>query len=238
VKTRELQLKLGYEFSNISLLERSLTHRSWSEEAVGQQSSHQHHNERLEFLGDMVVGLGVTNLLCRSFEQSAEGILSRARSKIVGTEGLADVARELDLGSHMRLGRGEERSKGREKSRILANCLEAVLGAVFEDGGYDPAEAVVKLLFDGRFQETRDVGIDNYGVDPKSLLQQRTQARWSVTPRYIITSEAGPAHERMFRAEVIIGDELQVLGEFAPRKQDAGRSAARAALRAMDPGEE
>lgn len=229
----QLQEKIGYRFSDIALLCRAVTHRSWSEEAVGQQSSHQHHNERLEFLGDTVLGLAVTNLLCRSFEAAPEGVLSQVRAKMVGTDGLAEVAARLDLGSHMRFGRGEQRTGGDSKPRILANCLEAVLGAVFEDAGFPPAEAVVKRLWAGHFVTVKSVGIDKYGLDPKSLLQQRTQARWGATPRYIITGEDGPAHERRFRAEVVVGAHLKVMGEFAPRKQDAGRSAAREALVAL-----
>ena len=234
MKIDELEQQLGYTFDDRSLLVRALTHRSWAEEAVAEQAGHQHHNERLEFLGDMVIGLGVTELLCQSFLTAPEGVLSRTRAKMVGTSCLAVLGAQQGLGEHLRLGRGEEQMGGRTKQRLLANCLEAVAGAVFEDGGYAAAQRLVRQLFAPLVAEARDVGLDHYGVDPKNLLQHRAHARWAVNPRYVINKEEGPAHEPMFTAEVILDDHLRATGEPAPRKQDAGRSAARAALRAMD----
>ncbi len=226
----ELEEKIGYRFEDRALLQRALTHRSWSEEAIGQQSTHEWHNERLEFLGDTVLGLAITQALCQEFLQASEGVLSRARSKLVGTWALVQVGTELELGRYMRIGRGEERSRGREKPRIIANCVEAVLGAVFEDGGYERAMAVVMHLWRPLLEQARAEGIDGYGVDPKSLLQQRTQALWGAVPHYRISAEDGPAHRRRFQAVVTVGEHLQAIGDYASRKQEASRSAARRAL--------
>jgi ribonuclease-3 len=223
-----LQQDLGYTFADRGLLELALTHRSWSEEEVGQQSTHLVHNERLEFLGDTVLNLSITHLLCDRFPETTEGDLSRVRSSLVGTSTLGRVAAALGLGEVLRLGRGEERSGGRGTERLLANGLEAVLGAVFLDSGYPAAREVVAGLWQDHLEGIRDVS--SHGLDPKSRLQQETQARFGEIPRYEITDQDGPAHNRRFQATVTVGGVMQVVGGFASKKQDASRLAARAAL--------
>ena len=201
----------------------SLTHRSFAYENGGLPT-----NERLEFLGDAVLGLVVTESLYRLHPDLAEGHLAKMRAAVVNARALADVARQLDLGSHLRLGRGEEITGGRDKSSILADTLEAVIGAVYLERGLGVAEALIHRLFDPVIELAAGLGA---GLDWKTSLQELTSALARGAPEYSV-AESGPDHAKAFRAEVLL--DQQVFGDGEGRsKKEAEQQAAEAAYRAV-----
>ncbi|MEZ5267585.1 MAG: ribonuclease III [Microthrixaceae bacterium] len=207
---------LGYSFGDPALLQLALRHRSWCSENGGADS-----NERLEFLGDSVLGLVITDELFRRYPDAPEGVLARRRSELVNTVMLAEVARELDLGSEVRLGKGEESTGGAEKASILADALEAVLGAVYIDGGLESARRLTAKLFSDRMD---DVAAAEFTTDHKSRLQELAAHRYSQLPRYSLRG-SGPEHEKTFTAEVALDG--VVLGSGAGRtKKEAEQQAA------------
>jgi ribonuclease III len=205
-------------------LERALTHRSYSYEHSGLPT-----NERLEFLGDSVLGLVVTDSLFRGHPDLPEGQLAKLRAAVVQMRALADVARELNLGAYLRLGHGEEMTGGRDKSSILADTLEAVIGAVYLDCGLVEASALVHRLFDPVIERAETLGA---GLDWKTSLQELTAARSLGVPDYTV-EESGPDHQKFFIAVVIIGG--QTLGSGQGRsKKAAEQEAAQAAWLALN----
>lgn len=209
-------------FAEPRLLDEALTHASWSHEHGGAD------NERLEFLGDAVLQLCVTQTLVGAFPAAGEGELSRMRQQVVSTRALAAVARRLELGPSLRLGVGEEATGGRDRDRILAGAVEALIGAVFLDGGFSAAAGLVAAWSDEtvRSLAQRPDG----GKDARSLLQERIQARGDATPTYLVVERTGPAHAPTFEVEVRVGD--RVLGRASgPTKREAARRAAELALR-------
>ena len=222
--TATLEDRLGYRFTDLSLLELALTHRSWCAEHAGSTS-----NERLEFLGDAVLGMVVTQTLYERYRDLAEGDLAKTRAALVNAVTLADVGRSLDLGEVLRLGRGEDGSGGRNKPSLLADATEAVIGAVYLDGGIAAAEGLVGRLFGSRLDaEARNPG----HTDFKTRLQEVMAARGLGRPVYEVTS-SGPAHHTRFRAEVRAGDVAGV-GEGLSKK-DAEQHAAEVACSALGP---
>jgi ribonuclease III len=216
----DLETALGVTFRDRALLELALTHRSHAFEAGGLPT-----NERLEFLGDAVLGLVVTDRIYRAFPDSAEGRLAKIRAAAVNTRSLADVARELQIGAQVRLGRGEEQSGGRDKDSILADTMEAILGAVYIDRGMDTAFALVRRLFD---QLLEDIAVRRESLDYKTSLQELTAAELSTLPVYEL-SEEGPDHQKRFSAVVVVDGEA--LGEGEGRsKKEAEQAAARVAF--------
>jgi ribonuclease-3 len=213
---------LGVEIDR-DLLERALTHRSFAYEHGGLPT-----NERLEFLGDSVLGLVVTDTLYRSHPDLPEGQLAKLRAAVVNMRALADVAAALHLGSYVRLGRGEETTGGRAKSSILADTLEALLGAVYLDAGLDAAAALVHRLFDPLIVEAATLGA---GLDWKTSLQELSAGSGLGLPEYSV-SETGPDHEKSFRAIVLVGDEACGEGS-GPNKKQAEQQAAAAAYRTI-----
>ena len=204
-------------------LERALTHRSYAYE-----NSNPPTNERLEFLGDSVLGLVVTDTLFRGYPNMPEGQLAKLRAAVVQMRALADVARELSLGSYVRLGRGEEVTGGRNKSSILADTLEAVIGAVYIDCGLDEASALVHRLFDPVIARSAELGA---GLDWKTSLQELSAAQMLGVPDYQV-EESGPDHQKSFRAVVRVGG--RVLGSGQGRsKKEAEQHAAEAAWNAI-----
>ena len=202
-----------------ALLERALTHRSYAYENGGLPT-----NERLEFLGDAVLGLAVTDALFREHPDLPEGQLAKLRASVVNTRALAGVARELGLGRWLRLGRGEEVTGGRDKNSILADTTEAVLGAVYLDRGVDHAIALVHRLFDPLMQAASREGAE---LDWKTALQELTAARGLGVPDYSL-SESGPDHAKRFIAVVLVAGEAH--GQGAGRsKKEAEQHAAQAA---------
>jgi ribonuclease III len=221
----ELEARLGYTFRDAALAETALTHASWINETASPGRSD---NERLEFLGDAVLALVVSDLLMRRFPNGAEGELTRARSVLVSEEGLMRSATALDLGRWLLLGRGEERTGGRGRPSMLADALEALMGAVFLDGGLNAAAAVAEGLFNAALA-TLD---GRAGIDDKSRLQERTQAAGLGSPVYEVVGMSGPDHDRRFEIALRLGG--REWGRAVGRsKKEAEQSAAAAALAAM-----
>jgi len=222
-----LQLRIDYHFSKPALLRESLTHKSFSNERPGESLSH---NERLEFLGDAVLDLVVSHGIFRDFPALPEGELTRIRSEVVSEKGLSAIARELNLGSCLLLGRGEERSGGREKESLLADALEALLGAVFCDGGFDRACSVIVVLFGPAvaLSASRKAGIDH-----KTRLQELLQARHGHPPVYVLTRTEGPDHQRLYTVEVRLDDRTIGRGQ-GRNKKGAEQAAACEALARLD----
>ncbi len=215
-----LEARIGYEFSDPALLEAALTHSSALPRGVVRAS------EQLEFLGDAVIDLAIADLLLKSFPNEPEGVLSKCRSRLVCAAGLAAKARELSLGDAMLLGRGEERSGGRDKESILAAAYESLIGAVYRDGGFHRTKAVVRRHFKAELSspdilETRDW---------KTQLQEQTQARLRVVPQYRVVAEEGPAHARRFHCEVWVEGEQLAAGVGASKREAEQNAAERALL--------
>lgn len=216
----ELEDRIGHRFRDSALLLRALTHPSRAHEEGDLESS----NERLEFLGDAVLDLLVSQLLMAEQPRADEGVLSQARAAAVNTDALATLARELGLQHFVRLGRGEQRSGGAAKASILANVFEAVLGALYLDGGLEAAGRLVERELGSR--------LDTSGEslrDAKTRLQEELQRRGQPAPSYATVGESGPDHGKRFEVEVSVAG--TVLGRGAgPSKRRAEQEAARAAL--------
>jgi len=219
--TEALCSALGYSFADTSLLLDALTHRSFKNENPEDLSSD---NERLEFLGDAVVNLVAASLLYVQFPDAKEGELTRRRADLVSERGLAEAAKAIGLGAAMRLGKGEEKSGGREKPRLLSSALEACIGAIFSDGGADAAFAAARRIFEPRLH-TAAPG----HRDAKSRAQEWAQANLGGTPSYRILSSEGPDHEREFTVALELNDE-QVATGVGRSKVEAEQAAAAAAL--------
>jgi ribonuclease-3 len=220
---RELEARLGYTFRDPDLLIRALTHRSWVPEAglaAGEQ------NERLEFLGDAVVQLVVSDLLLAQQPDASEGDLSRYRSHLVCQRSLAAVARHLGLGDHLRLGVGEARSGGRAKASILCAAYEAVIGAIYQEAGLAAAQAVVESHL---VPHLRAPLARRRTWDPKTALQEISQERWRLLPRYELVAATGPDHDRCYKVAVWIGERRLGEGEGSSKKA-AEQAAAGVAL--------
>lgn len=209
------------------LLDRALMHRSYAYENGGLPT-----NERLEFLGDSVLGLIVTDTLFRSYPDLPEGQLAKLRAAVVNMRALAGVARGLDLGAYVRLGKGEEGTGGRDKSSILADTLEAVIGAVYLDKGLVLADELVHRLFDPLIARAARLGA---GLDWKTSLQELTAELNLGVPEYHV-EESGPDHQKFFRAFVRIGSETYGQGEGRSKKE-AEQQAAEAAWTAITSGQ-
>lgn len=219
-----LAATLGVDIGDERWLQRALVHRSWSFEHGGVPT-----NERLEFLGDAVLGLVATDAIFHRETGAEEGRLAKVRSATVRTDSLADLARELRLGEYVLLGRGEEATGGADKASILADTFEAVLGAVYVDRGWEVASALIRRLLADRLDAVTEPGA---ALDAKTALQERTAAASLGMPRYEVTG-TGPDHERVFTATVIVAD--QPAGSGTGRnKKIAEQAAAREALDVLD----
>jgi ribonuclease-3 len=223
----KLQDTLGYQFRNTDLLVRALVHRSFAYENQDIAAD----NETFEFLGDSVLGLAISHLLLEIFPDCDEGELSRLRSSIVNERELAQTASSLNLGDFLLLGKGEELSGGRQKSSLLANGLEAVLAAVYLDGGLDSAIRLVRKIFHGYLERREE---DHFLLkaldkDYKTQLQELTQAKLKLTPIYFLEAEDGPDHDKTFFMRVEIGD-LVIAHGFGKSKKEAQQEAARRAI--------
>ncbi len=216
-----IETKIGYGFKDRSRLEIALTHKSYLNE---NPDCGRAHNERFEFLGDAVVDLAVGYLLLEQSETRTEGDLSRRRATVVSEPSLAQVAREIDLGQWLFLGRGEEQSGGRQKPSVLADALEAVIGAVFLDGGYEVAHEVVARLFAGRIAIAGRAVNDDW----KTRLQEEA-ARRRLAVRYQVLATEGPEHEKRFEIAVLLGDVERAKG-VGRSKKEAEQGAAELAL--------
>jgi ribonuclease-3 len=210
--------RLGHTFSDITLLQHALAHRSWCGEQDGGAPS----NERLEFLGDAVLGLVVARYTYERYPDFAEGMLAKVRSAVVNARVLAQVAEDLGVGDVLLLGRGEEASGGRAKASILADAFEAILGAVYLDAGWEAAEALIRRQLDDHIARAGEEPDD---FDHKSRLQEKAVRGGDGTPRYVVTG-SGPDHDRAYVAEVFVGGTRWGTGEGRSKK-DAEQEAAR-----------
>jgi len=222
----ELQRSLGVSFRELSLLEQALVHSSYINENPGFGLAS---NERLEFLGDAVLGVVVAEKLYWDFPQFSEGEMTRVRAALVRRETLAHTARAIRLGDYLYLGRGEEASGGRRKPSNLAGALEAVIAAIFLDQGLTATKEFILKLFNEEMERVVSRGIE---VDYKSRLQELSQAEQQPVPVYRLVEATGPAHDRRFTVEVKIGD--TVLGRGSGKsKKTAEIEAARSALQRL-----
>jgi ribonuclease-3 len=229
--------RLGYKFSARELLERALTHSSavpelrstGTDEAVSALLPRD--NERLEFLGDAVLELLTSEHLLVAFPEWSEGQLSKSRARIVNAGSLEAAARRLRLGEHLRLGRGEEKSGGREKQTLLADAFEAVVAAVYLDGGLGAAREVLqRVLFEQALEERGERISES---DRKSALQELLQGRGRAPAEYRVAGESGPDHQKVFQIEVWIDGERMATGEGSTKKE-AEQRAARSALEQLE----
>lgn len=215
-RSASLEERIGHRFQRAELLEQALTHRSYGSP----------HNERMEFLGDSVLGCVVAEALCAQFPEMTEGELSRLRASLVRKEALAAVARDLGLAGHLRMGQGESSSGGADRPSILADALEALYGAAFLDGGYDCARrAVLRTL--GKALQAGDERTT--AKDAKTLLQEVLQGRRQGLPRYQILATQGAAHQQMFEIECVV----ESLGLRARGRGDSRRAAEQKAAQAL-----
>lgn len=217
---------IGYVFRDAALLDQALTHKSHVNEF---KHKHRKHNERLEFLGDAVLTLVMSEHLAAVFPDSTEGDLSKLKARLVSEVSLATAARRLDLGALLRLGRGEELTQGREKPSILANTLEAIVAAIYLDGGLEAARKFVLGVFDQDFQDVQEVGSPATLHDYKTRLQEWCQKEYDTLPHYVMVRETGPDHQKTFEVQLTVrGD---VLGVGVGRtKKEAEQMAAKQAL--------
>ena len=219
---KTLEEKLGYVFQDSSLLEHALTHSSYANESRGRCTS----NERLEFLGDSVLGMVVADYLYRTYPDLPEGELTRTRAALVCEESLVEVAKELDLGRCLRLGKGEEHGGGRERPSIQADAVEAVLAAVYLDGGIGSARKIVQRYILSRSQQV------NAPRDYKTALQELVQRQPGSEISYELVSESGPDHCRVFVMEVSVNGQVAGRGEGRSKKA-AEQMAAKTAIEQM-----
>ncbi len=217
-----LEEQLGHQFAEQTFCEAALTHKSWLNEAPGSGRSD---NERLEFLGDAVLNLAVSDILMRRFPSRTEGDLSKTRAVIVNEAGLCQAAERVDLGQWIFLGRGEEHAGGRRRPSILADAFEALMGAVYLDGGFAAALRVVQRLLTGAIEDSEQ----GLRLDFKSRLQERAQALFQLTPQYAVVGQNGPDHDKTFLVSIALGD--REFGRASGKsKKEAEQSAAALAL--------
>lgn len=193
---------LGYKFQNQALLERAVTHRSWASEQMPfgeEEEVRRLQNESLEFIGDSVLGLAIAEQLYIRHPNSSEGDLTLMKHHLVSTHTLAKLGKELNLGKYIRVGRGEEKTGGRRKQALLANTLEAVIGAIFFDTGYISARAFVNRIFAEELRRATP----KTSIDYKTLLQETLQAEKFAAPTYSVVKVDGPPHEREFYVEAV-----------------------------------
>ena len=214
---------LGYEFENIDLLVTAFTHRSYVNE---HRKSVSEHNERLEFLGDAVLELAVTDFLFNNYSE-AEGILTSWRASLVRTESIGEAGQKLGYEPLVRMSRGEKQGGDRARLQILANAFEALIGAIYLERGYADAEAFIKKHITSKLETILEEGTWR---DPKSYLQEVMQKVDGVTPRYVVIEEVGPDHDKVFTLGVYAADRLVSKGT-GPSKQAAQQEAAKAALK-------
>ncbi len=218
----DLQVRLGYAFRQSSLLQQAVTHRSFSAD----------HNERLEFLGDSVLNLSVAHLLYTQLANLPEGDLSRVRANLVKQDTLHQLAKKLDLPAVMRLGEGEMRSGGQNRPSILADALEAIIGAVYLDGCYQDAQALVERLF---AQVDIKPDMQAVGKDPKTELQEWLQGRKLALPKYTVVGTSGAAHRQQFEVSCEVTELRQTQQGSGASRRAAEQAAAAAMLLTLKP---
>ncbi len=216
-----IQSVIDYAFKDVSLLATALTHKSFVNETVGDFQD----NQRLEFLGDAVIGLVVAEDLMNRLTSKPEGILTRWRAALVDEGSLAELAREYRLGEALRLGHGELMNNGQDRPSTLSDAVEALIGAVFQDGGFDAAKRVVLNWMAERLDEVSD---EEHPTDPKGALQEVLQAKGSVSPVYRLVNEEGPDHAKVFDVEITLEGEPLAVGRGRSKKEAEKRAARKA----------
>lgn len=223
-----LEHNLGYRFNNLDLLREALRHSSFVNE---QSEQGLRDNERLEFLGDAVLNLVIGHLLIRAFPEMKEGDLSRIRANLVNEKQLAGIARNLRIGQHLQLGKGEAHANGQDKDSILADAMEAVIAAVYLDNGFGAAFTIIEVHFGSLIAAAPDF---INGQDYKSRLQEAVQGILKEIPRYRVVSQSGPDHDKLFKVVMVVGDvETQGIGKS---KKLAEQEAARHGLALLKTG--
>ena len=220
LKLKHLQEIIDYNFNDITLLVKSMTHSSYANEKIRNADSS---NERLEFLGDSLLGMTVALLIYSLEPDLSEGKMTKLRAELVCEGNLANVAKELDLGSYLLLGRGEENGGGRNRPSILSDAFEALIAAMYLDGGYKPIERLIFKHFTPGVKNPT-----NIFKDYKTKLQEMIQGKSDQKLNYVIINEQGPDHEKTFSIEVKIGEKTIGIGKGKSKKlaeQDAARSA-------------
>jgi ribonuclease-3 len=220
----ELQQQIACTYRDPRLLERALIHKSYAYE-----NRLSEHNERMEFLGDSVLGLVVSELLMNALPGASEGELSRIRAAVVSEPSLAAVAREIGLGEFLLVGRGEEQTGGRDKDSLLADSLEALVASLYLDGGIEPAGAFITRFFSDRIDRVQAAGGT---ADHKTELQELCQERLKTLPEYRVASESGPDHRKEFTVELSIRGEIYGQGT-GRNKKEAEQRAAKEALQRL-----
>lgn len=218
-----VQKKLGYSFHNEQLLINAIVHSSFAHEHKDLAIPH---NERLEFLGDAVLGLVICHYLMDKYPDYREGDLSALKSYLVSKQVLAELANKINLGSYLLLGKGEERTQGRKKSSLLADMLEAIVAAIYLDGGLEPARLFIINLFSDQLDKIHH---QKHLSDYKSLLQQYTQAKFNCRPKYELVAQDGPAHNRTFEIKLLVKEQVWAHGR-GQSKKEAEIEAAREAI--------
>ncbi len=229
----QLEVLVGYKFTSSELLRRALTHSSWAHETpTAETPAAQRHNEQLEFLGDSVLGLLVSDALVSHFPDWSEGALSRMKAHLVSAAHLSKVASRLDLGRFLVIGRGEEMSGGRSKPALLANALEAVIAALYLDGGIGAAAQFIREWVIADTFESPETSIPAESTDYIGQLIQHTRGHKMVTPQFIVLEERGPQHAKVFVMQVKMGRTVVGQGEGA-NKRAASQKAAQQALESL-----
>ncbi len=223
-----LESRLGYRFRDRGLLEHGLTHKSKAHE---DPSGGVIDNESLEFLGDAVLGFVISEALFRSFPTYTEGQKSKIKANLVSTASLAEMAERLGLGDHMILGRGEEKTGGRRKQALLADTCEALIAALYLDGGLEPVRRFLLRELAIGIEDAKQP--DYFGRDYKSRLQEKLQALGRPLPAYRVAAEIGPDHRKLFQVDVIVGDQAVAQGSGRTKKE-AEQDAAKMALTAIE----
>lgn len=226
-RLKEFEKRFGYSFKRRERLKRALTHRSFANEKRLPATDH---NERYEYLGDAVLELSISHILMEQFPSCPEGDLSKLRAAVVNEAQLAHLARAVNLGDYLYLGKGEEQTGGRDKPSLLADCFEAVLGGIYLDRGFGKAFEVVERHYLPILRAAQQEG----GLlrDYKTKLQEESQRRFKMVPRYRLVSEIGPDHSKTFNIELIIQDQLYGVGSGSSKKA-AEQEAAKQALQKL-----
>lgn len=224
---RELEKKIGYRFRRFTWLLQALMHRSYRFESADVEVD----NQRLEFLGDAILGFLVAQYLFEQHGDRDEGFLTSLRSQTASGKALARIAREIDLGAHVRMGKGEEGSGGRKRRSTLADALEAIIGAAYQDGGLKAARKVFRTLFVPLLE---NLDGDVFAHNHKGRLQEYVQGKWKAGPRYDLVRRHGPAHASVFTVEVVLPDGRTARGD-GPSKRQAEMQAAAAMLAQLNP---
>ncbi len=224
-----LENKMKYEFADKKLLAKALTHKSLANESQAENE----HNEKLEFLGDAVLDLALGELLYEYFPQDNEGDLSKKRASLVNEEHLSIRAQSIGLNEYIRLGKGEIMSNGGQKPRLLASCYEALIGALYLDGGWDKARDFIRQEY---YPLLLNFSEESFQRDYKTRLQEKIQSEHRETPTYELVKEDGPPHERIFQVQILFRERVLSSGE-GKSKKSAEQNAAKLALEKFEKGE-